>query len=253
MPTDQTYAGHAIFGASNVSDARDAAGLEDTIPKYLKDTYTWAYVSPLAPLIFDHPLVVSAILWGNYHRLIETVVGEIPPASRVLQTACVYGSFSPRLADRIGPAGRLDIIDVAPTQVETARAKLVGRPHARVQLCDAINPPDGAYDVVCSFFLLHEVPEEYKRRIVDAILSRVGPGGKAVFVDYHRPRLLHPLRPIMWAVFRLLEPFAPPLWRQEIASYARAGHADDFTWSKQTMFGGLYQKVVARRRPVMTG
>jgi hypothetical protein len=49
----------------------------------------------------------------------------------------------------------------------------------------------------------------------------------------------------MRAVFRLLEPFAMPLWRREILSFPSL----DRTWqvSKTRYFGGLYQKVVVRR------
>jgi hypothetical protein len=66
-----------------------------------------------------------------------------------------------------------------------------------------------------------------------------------VFIDYHRPGRLHPLRPIMMTVFALLEPFARALWTREIAAYAST--PDGFRWRKQTFFGGLYQKVVAER------
>jgi SAM-dependent methyltransferase len=110
-------------------------------------------------------------------------------------------------------------------------------------LADATAPPDERYDVVLSFFLLHEVPEDYKKRIVDAALSRLRPGGRVVFIDYHRPDRWHPLRPLMGLVFDWLEPFARALWHRDIASYASQGAA--FTWRKRVFFGGLYQKVVA--------
>ncbi|CAK0769742.1 Class I SAM-dependent methyltransferase [uncultured Gammaproteobacteria bacterium] len=217
----------------------------DIIPDYLRDVYTWAYLTPLALKIFDHPSVVSAILWGNYHRLIRETLREIGRGQKVLQVACVYGEFSIRLAESIGSAGCLDIIDVAAIQLEKCREKLRHLPYARALLADAANPPEGPYDTVCCFFLLHEVPEDYKAKIVNAALNRVKPGGKLVFVDYHRPALLHPLRPVMWAVFKTLEPFALPLWSNQIMDYAT--HSDEFTWTKQTFFGGMYQKVVVTR------
>jgi hypothetical protein len=49
----------------------------------------------------------------------------------------------------------------------------------------------------------------------------------------------------MSVVFRLLEPFALTLWEREIASYA--SQPDGYAWSKQTYFGGLYQKTIAIR------
>jgi len=60
---------------------------------------------------------------------------------------------------------------------------------------------------VTCFFLLDEVPEDMKTRIVQALLGVVRPGGKVVFVDYHRPHPAHPLRLVMQFVFAWLEPF----------------------------------------------
>jgi len=225
------------------ADAPDAA---PTVPDYLRETYTWAYLHPFAVRFFDRPWIVSAILWGNYDRLIETALAEVTPGQNVLQAACVYGAFSPRLAARIGPEGRLDLIDVAPIQLANARPKLAPFAQARLLLCNAVTPPPGPYDTVISFFLLHEVPDDIKGRIVDALLARVPPGGRAVFVDYHRPAWWHPLKPVMWAVFRLLEPFAPTLWHRSIRSFAGNGAA--FSWTTETLFGGMYQKTVAVRR-----
>jgi SAM-dependent methyltransferase len=215
------------------------------LPDYLVEIYRWAYLSEGWRRILDRPLVVSAILWGNARRLMQSAVAELAPGSHVLQTACVYGNFSQLLADQVGREGSLEVIDVAPLQVENCRRKLVGYPNAQVRVADAAVPTGATYDGICCFFLLHEVPEDYKRRIVDSLLSSVKPGGRVVFVDYHRPRPLHPLRAIMSLVFRWLEPFAPSLWERDIASYAR--RAEDFVWHKETFFGGLYQKVVAIR------
>lgn len=76
-------------------------------------------------------------------------------------------------------------------------------------------------------------------------MAAVRPGGKVVFVDYHRPHAFHPLRPIMQAVFHLLEPFAPSLLDQPIETLSPRGA--EFSWSKRTVFGGLYQQAVAVR------
>jgi SAM-dependent methyltransferase len=215
------------------------------LPDYLVQTYRWAYLSESWRQVLDRPLVVSAILWGNAGRLMQSAVAEFTPGSDVLQTACVYGDFSQRLAGQIGHTGSLEVIDVAPLQVENCRRKLAAYSGARVRVADAAVPTGSLYDGICCFFLLHEVPEDYKRRIVDSLLASVRPGGRVVFVDYHRPRTLHPLRAVMSLVFRWLEPFAPSLWEREIASYAR--RPEGFVWHKETFFGGLYQKVVAIR------
>jgi SAM-dependent methyltransferase len=102
-----------------------------------------------------------------------------------------------------------------------------------------------AFDVVCCYFLLHEVPDDYKYRIVNSLLKKVNPGGKVVFVDYHKPRWWHPLKLITSIVFDTLEPFAKRLWRSELSEFA--DEPDRFSWRKENIFGGLFQKVVATR------
>ena len=216
-----------------------------SVPAYLEDYYRWAYLRPTSLLVFDHTLVVSAILWGCYNRLKRAALAEICSGQRVLQAACVYGDLSPQLARTVGGGGWVEVIDVAPLQVANCRRKLGEFPHAIARLADAAAPGGEPYDAVCCFFLLHELPEGHKRAVVDGLLRSVAPGGKAIFVDYHRPHRLHPLKPITNLVFLLFEPFAKSLWQREIADFAT--DAGSFEWRKRTYFGGLFQKVVAAR------
>lgn len=217
----------------------------DKVPAYLSDTYTWAYLSRAGTALFDRQLVVNTILWGNARRLIRWVTDELQPGWTVLQPAAVYGSYSRDIARHLGADGHLDVTDIAPIQVSLTRRKLADIPQAVVARCDATTADRGPYDAVTCFFLLHEVPETVKAEIVNAMLDAVRPGGKVVFVDYHRPRPWHPMKPIMAMVFRMLEPFATTLWDKQISEYA--SHRTNVTWRKDTLFGGLYQKVVAVR------
>lgn len=223
-----------------------AAGIP-RLPDYLLRTYRWAYLDRRTlPWLDRHP-VVNAILWGNAGRLMRTACAEFSPGQRVLQAACVYGRFSPLLARRLGPQGALDVVDVAELQLANARRKLAGFPQASVRRADLCQPLNMRYDGVCAFFLLHEVPVRERRLIVDNLLAAVAPGGKAVFVDYHRPHAWHPLRPVMHGVFRLLEPYAASLLATPIESLSPRAAA--FDWQKTLLFGGLYQHVVAIRCP----
>ena len=229
----------APFGAGGT----DAAERRVRIPDYLRDTYSWAYLNPRSVCLLDTPLVVHGILWGNFNRLVSAALAEFEPGLRVLQPACVYGNLSARLAAKLGPRGHLQVSDVAPVQIANCAPKLEGAANTRLCLSDAADHPARSFDAVCCFFLIHEVPAEHRRRIVDTLLRAVKPGGKIVFVDYHAPRGWHPLKPVMSLVFDTLEPFAKDLWRAEIRDFA--ADAGRFRWSKTTYFGGLYQRVVA--------
>ena len=218
------------------------------IPKYLRDVYTWAYIDPVNVRLLDHNWVVNLVLWGNKDKLQRVLFDELEPGRHVLLSCCVYGDLSPKLAEFIGPAGRFEVIDVSPAQIEGCRKKLRGFPQASVRAADAARPGGGPYDDVISFFLLHEMPDGYKRAVVDALLDSLAPGGKVVFIDYHKPHWAHPLKWITALVFALLEPFAKSLWRHEIKDFA--SHSGQYAWRSETYFGGLFQKVVAQRKPL---
>lgn len=220
----------------------------DLLPDYLRDVYWWAYLTPWLASFLDRQIVVQAILWGNARHLIDDVLAEIEPGDRVFQPAAVYGDFSRRVADRIGPKGRLDVRDIAPLQVDLTRRKLADWPQALVSCGDAAdpNPDEQRADVVACFFLLHEVPDEVKLQVTRAMLQLVAPGGKAVFVDYHRPHRFHPLKPLMRKIFDWLEPFASSMWSREIRDFG-GSDGSNFRWRKRTRFCGMYQIVVATR------
>lgn len=216
------------------------------MPDYMQKTYYWAYVNPRNVRLLDREIVVRTILWQQHRKLQDLAFAEIRPGDRVLQPASVYGTFAPNLAERIGPAGRLDVVDVAGVQVRSVGRKLQPYSWARVHHANIVDFPDRPFDVVCCYFLLHEVPDDYKHRIVNHLLGKVEPGGKVVFVDYGKPRWWHPLKLITSIVFDTLEPYAKTLWRQPIRAFA--AEPERFEWSRQTIFAGLFQKVVATRR-----
>jgi SAM-dependent methyltransferase len=181
------------------------------IPAYMREVYHWAYLNSTNARLLDHDAIVSAILLGNNARLRRALICEIQGGQRVLQVAHVYGRLIPEIAQKLGPAGYLDVIDLVPLQATLCRQKLRDFPQARVRIANAADPGDGMYDVVSCFFLLHEIPDELKHAVVDALLRRLNPGGKVVFVDYHRPGKWHPLRGIMRQLFNRLKPFAENL------------------------------------------
>ncbi|MCG6859139.1 MAG: rhodoquinone biosynthesis methyltransferase RquA [Salaquimonas sp.] len=218
-----------------------------TIPHYIEAWYRWAYLDRRNARLLDRESIVSAILLGNSHRLRRAALSEIEPGQRVLQAAHVYGRLIPEIAHRVGPDGSLDVIDIVPLQVALCRRKLQGMGQASARIADATDPGDNAYDVVNCYFLLHEVPDDRKRAIVDALLRRVAPGGRAVFIDYHRPKRRQPLRGFYRLLFRRVEPFALSMWNCEI--HQLASEASAFRWNKKTMFGGVFQKTVACRKP----
>jgi len=215
------------------------------IPAYMYEVYNWAYLNSTNARLLDHDAIVSTILLGNNARLRRSLISEIMTGQRVLQAAHVYGRLIPEIARQVGPAGYLEVIDLVPLQAALCRQKLRDFPQARVRIANASNPGEAMYDVVSCFFLLHEIPDDLKRSVVDALLLRVDRGGKVVFVDYHKPARWHPLRGLLQLLFNRLEPFAESLWHHQIVDFATA--PENYRWEKQTFFGGLYQQTIAYR------
>jgi ubiquinone/menaquinone biosynthesis C-methylase UbiE len=126
---------------------------------------------------------------------------------------------------------------------------------------------DDSADCVVLFFLLHEVPHRIRIRALSEALRVVRPKiGRVVVVDYHRvSSRLNPLYHVMKLILSALEPFALDLWRaplrQSVAEAAEALGIETSNGSSQVdrrpsvdviqhekMFGGLYQKLVVKKR-----
>ncbi len=231
---------------------KESASLSATVPvpEYLQKTYWWAYVHPNAVRVFERQWLVNLILWGNFARLRDAALQELGEvvSGKVLQVACVYGNFTEYVVKRLGPQGHLDVIDVAPVQIKNLHAKLKDTRQVTVQRQDStdLQFEDASRDAVVVFFLLHEQPVEVRHKTIAEALRVTKPGGKIIFVDYHRPVALSPWRYIMVPILTTLEPFAMDMWRGEIANWLPSG-IEVAKIEKQTYFGGLYQKVVITR------
>jgi len=215
------------------------------VPGYLAETYWWAYVHPNAVKVFERQWLVNLILWGNFARLRDAALDALGARldGRTLQIACVYGNLTERLRRRLTPGGALDVVDVLRVQLDNLAAKLPGDPRVGLIQGDsaALEIESGSYDRALLFFLLHEQPEEVRRRTLAEALRVLKPGGRLVIVDYHRPRRSNALYFPMAAILRTLEPFAMDLWRHEITDWFPAGVARRI--EKRAYFGGLYQSL----------
>ncbi|HJV74179.1 MAG TPA: rhodoquinone biosynthesis methyltransferase RquA [Noviherbaspirillum sp.] len=220
------------------------------VPAYLQKVYWWAYVHPNAVRVFERDWLVNLILFGNYPVLRDAALAEFGTQiqGRTLQIACAYGNLTPRLYERIGDGGRLDVIDVLPVQLANLRRKLPRDPRVSLHQRDSaeLGFTDGSFDRALLFFLLHEQPESVRRRTLAEACRVVRPGGKIVIIDYHGPENWNPLRHPLRALLRRLEPYADDLWRNEIETYLPQD-VRLMSTTKTTYFGGLYQKLVLTR------
>jgi ubiquinone/menaquinone biosynthesis C-methylase UbiE len=227
-----------------------ALQLTSPVPSYLHTYYWWAYVHPQAVRVFERQWLANVILWGNYGRLRDAALAELDRdlTGRTLQVACAYGDLTRRLCERLPTSGAtLDVIDVLPIQIENLRRKLPAGAPVRLRAMDSssLDMADASYDRVLLFFLLHEQPEDIRRRTLSEAYRVVKPGGRIVIVDYGLPHRRNPLRYLFRPVLATLEPFALDLWRNEVSTWLPARAQRNLR--KETYFGGLYQKIVVEK------
>ncbi len=236
----------------DVSDTESGLLTPDPIPRYLQAHYWWAYVHPNAVWLFERPWLADLILWHNYRGLSEAALtalaaagtkGQLP--GRTLQIACVYGDLTERLARHASSGnGSVDVVDVLPIQLANLARKLPRAAPVRLMARNAedLALPDASYDRVLLFFLLHEQPEDVRRRTLSEALRVVRPGGTVVVVDYARPRAWHPAWYLWLPLLRILEPFAHGLWQRDLATWL-PGFGSGRAMRRTSFFGGLYQLV----------
>jgi len=220
------------------------------VPDYLEKTYWWAYTHPNAVRVFERQWLVNLILWGNFSRLRDLALQDMGEVihGQVLQVACVYGNLTEHIVRRLDPQAHLSVIDVAPVQIKNLHQKLRDKSQVSILQQDAsrMTFADASQDTTLVFFLLHEMPLEVRRKTIAEALRVTKPGGKIVFVDYHKPKASSPFRYIMVPILTTLEPFAMDLWHHDITEWLPTSVSSSQI-EKQTYFGGLYQKLVITR------
>lgn len=232
---------------------------EPPIPNYLTDVYWWAYVQKPSIQFLDNQFLVNMVLWGNANTLRDAALEKLEDSagSRTLQVACVYGNFTEGLLSRLR-CSSLDVIDVVPEQLERLKRKIdrtnsSQQPMSKSNLqlscynADHLEGFDNAsFDQAVFYMLLHEMPNCVRRNAVAEAIRVLKPGGRLVFIDFHRPESLS--RRFFISIWFLLEPFAKDMWSTEIKEWLPVNDAmSNASIEKDIYAGGLFQRVVVTK------
>lgn len=223
---------------------------KEGLPAYLDTVYGKLYNDSRRCSFWDNNFLSNIRTFFMYHHLVDTTLKEIKRGQRVMQLGVVFGNQIDEVASAIGPKGKYDIIDINAQEAKRATVKYGKKfPCLKIYNKDArILKTAAEYDVVICFMLLSLVPNISKHKIINNALRMVKKGGKVVFVDWHNPVVYHPLRYIVRMYNRLNHPFVEKLWDKDIVSYVAPDTKTQFSWRKNTCFGGMFQKLTAIRK-----
>jgi len=216
----------------------------ENIPSYIKEFYSWLYLNPKVYNLLDNAIVPNILTLGYHYILSKEIKKEIAPHAQVLQIGATTGSQIKKAYSAIGMLGSYTVIDAVPELIERKQKKHTNQ-HITFTCANATDKIKDKYDVIICHLLLHELPPYTRNQVLNNIIKALKSGGKAIFIDYHLPEPYHPLKYIIRAVNRLYQPFAESLWKKSIKELTP--NAESCTWSLQTYFGGVYQKVVATK------
>lgn len=135
-----------------------------------------------------YDLIMKVLTLGREHALrqLEVDLSTAKPGDHVLEVGCGTGTLTLALARRVGLAGTVDGVDIAPEMVRVARRKhrsAASPATFTVAPIDTMPFPDKAFDVaVCSFMIFH-MPDEVRQRGLRELARVLRPGASLLVVD----------------------------------------------------------------------
>lgn len=223
---------------------------EVIVPLYQRLFYSKLYNNLKWSNLLDHSWLLNLLTFGMHRKLVQACVNEVEVHSKVLQLGATFGSQLPQLAEQVGYYGRLDVMDVNRLQLSRLEGKYETLyPQMKFINQNAEDPAENKYDAVVCYMLLHELPIASKIKVVENALNSITDNGKVIFIDYSLPDYWHPFRYAVRMFNRLYQPFAEKLWDRTIDTFTKDNI--DYIWHRTRYFGGMYQKVIAVKRPRM--
>ncbi len=127
-------------------------------------------------------LIMTVIEGPFYKRYVDNM--GLKGGENVLEFGPGSGKMSKYLA-RALPGGQLTIVDLSRVWIDLVREKMTK--YSNVSLhrgrITELPIPDGAFDVVVASFVIHDVDEEERQKIVDSLAAKVKKGGRMFVRD----------------------------------------------------------------------
>lgn len=169
---------------------------------------------------YDRLSALAGLRAAFYRRAAMAI--PLQPGMRVLDLGCGTGSFSLAVAERIGPDGSVDGVDISEEQIARARNRAAYlRPRLQFHVCSMDEPPfeDATFDAVVSSMAFHEAAPEVRRGAIREAARVLKPEGLFPLVDWSKPRFC--LSSIIWLPFLLLDTHRKDNWNNTYPELCR--------------------------------
>ena len=111
---------------------------------------------------------------------------KLKPGDVVADIGAGSGYFTFRIAERIGPKGKVLAVDIQPEMLDIIRQKMKARKLSNVEPIQGTEAdpklPVGAVDLILMVDVYHEFA--YPWEMTQAMIRSLKPGGRLVFVEY---------------------------------------------------------------------
>ena len=133
--------------------------------------------------------IVRAYCWGRFgilrQRFLDEIGQYLPARGRVLDVGCGFGLFSLYYAS-VCPRLAIEGLDLNPRRIEMARAAAgrLGLANVSYEVGDACDFRGGTlFDAVYMLDIVHHVPEDAVRPLLEQLAKVLPPGGRLLIKD----------------------------------------------------------------------
>jgi len=146
----------------------------------------------LAGFIYETGARSTTPLLGSSHATLHdrftALVASRGEARRILDLGCGFGK-STRPFARVFPAATIEAVDLSSACLRLAAAEGTEPPaapvHYRQMNASQLAHAPGSFDLVTSTMLLHEIPPQPLRQVLEESFRVLEPGGRAVHLDFY--------------------------------------------------------------------
>jgi ubiquinone/menaquinone biosynthesis C-methylase UbiE len=135
--------------------------------------------------------IYAAVFFGGRRR---RVFGRLAaqsgarPEHRVLDVGCGTGYFTRMMAQAVAPGGTAHGVDPSVEAISHAkRTTRLDNCTFATGVAEALDAPDGSYDIVVSSLMIHHLPEALRPRAASEMFRVLRPGGSVLVAEFRPP------------------------------------------------------------------